>query len=63
MPESKMKKYSVGIREIHVNTIEVEAETPKEAQERAEAEAQSGTINLEYSHTMDRQYWSVDEIK
>jgi hypothetical protein len=57
-----MKKYDVGIREVHVNTIRVEANNAKEARERAEGEAQCGELNLEYSHTLDSSLWTVEEV-
>ena len=60
--KAKMKTWDVGIREVHVNTIQVRARDRHEAMERAEAEAQSGEMNLEYSHTMDKCNWTLEEV-
>ena len=57
-----MKTYDVGIREVHVNTIQVKARNIMEAKERAEAEAQTGVLNLEYSHTLDQELWTAEEV-
>ena len=57
-----MKLYEVGIMEVHVNTIEVMAETPEKAKEKAKEMAQDGELNLEYSHTMASALWTVEEV-
>lgn len=55
-----MKKYWVAIREVHVSHREVEAESREEAMELAEDAEESF---LEYSHTMDREHWTVEEME
>lgn len=55
-----MKRYYVGIREIHVSTRLVEAASPDEALEKATSV--DDEVYCEYSHTMDREHWTVEEI-
>lgn len=52
-----MTKYYVGIQEVHVNTVVVEANSPEEAKEKARSE---DTINLEYSHTLSSEFMTVE---
>lgn len=55
-------KYLVGIREVHINTVEVEAETPAEARMKANEMICSGCeCDLEYSHTLDPELWTVEK--
>ena len=56
-----MATYHVGIREVHINTVEVEADTPEEAKKKAR-ESQADSILLEYSHTLDPDTWSVSKV-
>lgn len=53
-----MKKYCVYIREVHVSHRFVEANSPEEAKDLAGDEACS---YLEYSHTLDKDTWTVEE--
>ena len=56
------KKYIVGIREVHVSSREVEAENPEEAINIAKKDL--GTeVMVEYSHTMEENTWTVEEVK
>jgi hypothetical protein len=58
-----IKLYEVGIMEVHVNVVEVMAETPEEAKEKAKEMAKDGELNLEYSHTLDSGTWIVCDGK
>lgn len=55
-----MPKFNVLIREVHVSHREVEAETEAEAMKLAEDAEEHF---LEYSHTLDRETWTVEKIK
>ncbi len=57
-----MPKFHVGVREVHVSTREVEATSPEEALEKAGEIDLSHEIMCEYSHTLDKEHWSVEEI-
>jgi hypothetical protein len=57
-----MKKYIVGVKEVHIVSIEVEANSKEEALEKAEGmieEVQNS--QPEYSHTADPDEWTVVE--
>ena len=54
------KTYIVGIREVHVNLVEVEAESPEEATAAA-ADGAGDYLDLEFSHTLDTDEWTVEE--
>lgn len=57
-----MKKYLVGIREVHVNTVEVLAESEDDAKQKAKvAAAEDNSLGIEYSYTMDKDCWRVEE--
>ena len=59
-----MKKYIVGMREIHIQNVEIEAESPEEAIERvADGEGDFVDNSLEYSHTLNTDTWTVKEKK
>lgn len=47
-----MKKFRVLVREVHVSTMEVEAETREEAIANVQ-EGEGEEISLEYGHTPD----------
>ena len=56
------KKFYVGIREIHVSTREVYAETAEEAMAIIVNGVEDGEeIMCEYSDTMDPDTWTVEE--
>lgn len=54
-----MATYLVGIREVHVSTVEVEADSEEEALEIA-AEGESEEVMLEYSHTLS--HVSIEKV-
>lgn len=56
-----MTKYYVGIREVHVSTVEVEADSAEEALDLA-AEGAGEEVMIEYSHTLDRDHFTVEEL-
>lgn len=61
-----MAKYHVHIREVHINTIEVEAPenaTKEDIYLLAEEKHENlDSIDIEYSHTMDKNFWSAETI-
>jgi len=58
-------KYLVGAREVHISYIEIEAESPEAAiAKRKELGLDAGfEYDLEYSHTLPEDTWTVNEIK
>jgi hypothetical protein len=56
------KTFHIGIREVHVRTVAVEAETVEEALEKANR-MDEDEIMLEYSHCMDMDSWTVEEVE
>ena len=57
-----MAVYIIGIREIHVSTVSVEADSEEEALDLA-CDGAGEEIILEYSHTMDREHFSIEREK
>jgi len=55
-----MKRFYVAIREVHVSHREVEAETREEAIRLAEDAEETF---LEYSHTLDSEHTTVEEME
>ena len=55
-----MARYYIGIREVHVSTVFVEADSEEEALDNA-ANGEGEEVVLEYSHTMDREHFTVEE--
>ncbi len=60
-----MAKYLVGIREVHVNTVEVEL--PDGADDDAIKELAGSlsveeSVMMEYSHSLDLDVWSVEKV-
>lgn len=53
-------KFSVAIREVHINTLIVEAATADEARRLAQDSSQCG--ELEYSHTMDIEHTTAEPV-
>lgn len=53
-----MPKFYVCIREVHVSHRIVEADTPEQAKELA---GDAPEDYLEYSHTLDKEHWTVEE--
>lgn len=58
-----MPRYVVGVREVHVQPIVIEAPSKHRALDLVE-DGQGEPIDdaLEYSHTLPRQNWTVEEI-
>ena len=56
---STLKKYVVGIKEVHVNLVEVWATSPEDAKEEAAANSVGHSLLVEYSHALDPETWSV----
>jgi hypothetical protein len=54
-------KYRVGIQEVHVRTVEVEAESAREARGMAGNAPPGDEVDVEYSHTLDEDTWDVEE--
>ena len=60
-----MPKYLVGIREVHVNTVEVElpeGASEEEIRDAAGAHSIEGSVMLEYSHSLDPEVWSIEKV-
>ncbi len=57
------RKYLVGIQEIHVRTVEVEAESAREARSMAGNAPPGDEINVEYSHTLNENTWTVEGVE
>ena len=60
-----MTKYRVRIPEVHIVTIEVEAEGVEHARLKASELLEEGLDDLspEYSHTHDIWHWGVEELR
>ena len=58
MSNSTKKKFLVLVREVHVSTMEVEAETIEEAINNASS---GDELICEYSHTLHTDTWSVED--
>jgi len=57
-----MTTYYIGIREVHVSTVEVEADSEEEALNLA-ADGAGEEVMLEYSHTLSRGHFSVERVE
>lgn len=59
----KKKTFIVNVREVHIQPFRVEAETRQEAIEIV-ADGGGDLMEgcLEYSHTLDPDTWTVDEL-
>jgi hypothetical protein len=55
-------KYFVTVKEAWDQVWEVEANNIDEAKELAE-EGNGKAVEFEYSHTLDKEFWTVDEVK
>lgn len=58
---SKQKKFTVMVREVHVVTYEVEAEDADAAIDAATGCDNGDQLNIEYSHTLPADTWSVED--
>lgn len=55
-------KYYVDVREIHIQTVEIEADSPEQAITRvAEGDGSYLDGRLEYSHTLPPDTWTVTQ--
>ncbi len=62
-----MPEYIVNVREIHIQPHLVTANNPAQAIELCQQLRESGEANydlygLEYSHTLNSEFWTIDEI-
>lgn len=59
---TKMKTFHVYVREVHIQTVEVEAEDSEGAIESvANGEGNYLCGGLEYSHVLEDETWTVEE--
>lgn len=57
------QRYTVGIKEAHINYIRVAAENKEQAKKyAAEVQASAPALYTEYSHTLSEELWIVEEI-
>lgn len=54
-----MPIYNVLVREVHISHMKVTADDEKQAVEKVKKGA-GEECTLEYSHTLDPEYWSVE---
>lgn len=59
---SEKKTYFVGVREVHVALHKVEAESAEEARRIVEI-GRTNFVDLEYSHTLSPDLWTVEETE
>ena len=55
-------KYLVQVREVHISHREIEAESAEQALSFV-ADQDGEETFLEYSHTLDPDLWTVEEVK
>jgi len=59
-----MPRYHVGIREVHVNTVVVIADSEEQAlRKAADDELEDDELEVEYSHTLDPDVWTVEKVE
>lgn len=57
------KTFIVNVREVHVQMVQIEADSAEEASNKVEGgEGVYPDDKLEYSHTLDKSTWTVDEV-
>ena len=56
------KVYYVQVREVHVSTREIVADSPEDALEKVK-DGEGDEITCEYSHTLDDDTWSIDDAE
>ena len=56
-----MKTYDVLVREVWVQPVSVEADSPHEAIRKVQEGDGEYTKSAEYSHTLDPETWTVEE--
>ena len=59
--EKKENTYLVGIKEVHVNYVEVVATSEEEAKDKAAEAAWGDEIFQEFSHTLSSETWTIEE--
>lgn len=57
-----MPKYHIGVREVHIAIMEINADSKEEAIISIQ-EGNGEEVSLEYSHTLDSNLWTVEEAK
>ena len=57
-----MPKFHVLVREVHVSTMEIEADNPEDAIKKIK-DGEGEQAICEYSHTLDSETWSVDDAE
>ena len=55
------KTYIVGVREVHVSSMKITAESKEQAIDLIK-EGDGEEVNLEYSHTLDSDLFTVEEV-
>lgn len=59
-----LRKYTVNVREVHIQPTSIMASSPEDAIKRvADGEGEIIDNALEYSHTLDRDKWTVEEAQ
>lgn len=53
--------YYVGIKEVCIQTVQIEASSPEAALQKVEAGEGDHLSDPEYSHTLDKDEWSIVE--
>jgi len=60
--EEKMAKFMIGVKEVHIQYIEIEADNGEEALDKVK-QGEGTEKEIEYSCTLDSDEWYVNEIK
>jgi hypothetical protein len=59
-----MTTFIVSVREVHVQQVKIDAASEDEAKNKvADGEGEYLDDKLEYSHTLDKALWTVDQVK
>jgi hypothetical protein len=62
MPSNQERSYLVEVREVWVRTVRVRAQNPEDAMQQVDRYADTAEeIDFEYSHTLPRDRWVVEE--
>jgi hypothetical protein len=62
--EEAMETFIVFVREVHIQPVTIEADTPEDAIQRvADGQGHADYDMLEYSHTLDPETWTVVRAK
>ena len=59
--ELKMPKYKVGIKEIHINCIEVEADSKADAKVSVRS-GEGESVGIKFLENMPIDKWTVEEL-